>query len=323
MKAFEPRNGGYAIHYVEHEPEREKRQPNDASDRHPPPLHTITARRLIIAAGTLGSTFLLLKNHSVFPGLSKRLGTRFCGNGDLLTFAIRAYREVVGEKVPRVIDPGYGTVITSAIRVGDELDGEEGRGFYIEDAGFPEFVTWMLQVFDSPGTLWRWRMVLNRLLRSWLSKDPETDIGAEISQLLGRTDLSAGVLPLLGMGRDIPDGKMLLRGNRLDVDWKRGRSGPYFDRVRETSKNVARELGAQFKDNPSWYLSRVITVHPLGGCPMGRNEGEGVVDSYGEVFNHPGLYVADGSVMPGPVGPNPSLTIAALADRFATRILEK
>jgi cholesterol oxidase len=323
VKAFEPRNGGYAIHYVEHEPEREKRQPNDASDRHPPPLHTITARRLIIAAGTLGSTFLLLKNHSVFPGLSKRFGTRFCGNGDLLTFAIRAYREVVGEKVPRVIDPGYGTVITSAIRVGDELDGEEGRGFYIEDAGFPEFVTWMLQVFDSPGTLWRWRMVLNRLLRSWLSKDPETDIGAEISQLLGRTDLSAGVLPLLGMGRDIPDGKMLLRGNRLDVDWKRGRSGPYFDRVRETSKNVARELGAQFKDNPSWYLSRVITVHPLGGCPMGRNEGEGVVDSYGEVFNHPGLYVADGSVMPGPVGPNPSLTIAALADRFATRILEK
>ena len=32
---------------------------------------------------------------------------------------------------------------------------------------------------------------------------------------------------------------------------------------------------------------------------------------------------ADGSVMPGPVGPNPSLTIAALADRFADRILEQ
>jgi cholesterol oxidase len=54
---------------------------------------------------------------------------------------------------------------------------------------------------------------------------------------------------------------------------------------------------------------------------MGRNEHEGVVDSSGQVFNYPGLYVADGSVMPGPVGPNPSLTIAALADRFADRIL--
>jgi cholesterol oxidase len=66
----------------------------------------------------------------------------------------------------------------------------------------------------------------------------------------------------------------------------------------------------------------VITVHPLGGCPMGRSASEGVVDASGNVFGYPGLYVADGSVMPGPVGPNPSLTIAALADRFADRILE-
>jgi cholesterol oxidase len=50
---------------------------------------------------------------------------------------------------------------------------------------------------------------------------------------------------------------------------------------------------------------------------MGRDASTGVVDSWGEVFGHPGLIVADGSVMPGPVGANPSLTIAALADRFA------
>jgi cholesterol oxidase len=40
------------------------------------------------------------------------------------------------------------------------------------------------------------------------------------------------------------------------------------------------------------------------------------------VFGVPGLYVADGSVMPGPVGANPSLTIAALAERFAQRMVE-
>ena len=50
---------------------------------------------------------------------------------------------------------------------------------------------------------------------------------------------------------------------------------------------------------------------------MGRDAGEGVVDPYGNVFGYPGLHIADGSVMPGPVGPNPSFTIAALADRFA------
>ena len=66
----------------------------------------------------------------------------------------------------------------------------------------------------------------------------------------------------------------------------------------------------------------MITVHPLGGARMGRSDEEGVVDPYGRVFNLPGLHVADGSVMPGPIGPNPSLTIAAMADRFADAILE-
>ena len=68
---------------------------------------------------------------------------------------------------------------------------------------------------------------------------------------------------------------------------------------------------------------RIITVHPVGGAPMGRDRSVGVCDSYGEVFGHPGLYIADGAVMPGPVGPNPSLTIAALADRMCTRLLEQ
>ncbi|MFL6131492.1 MAG: GMC oxidoreductase, partial [Nocardioidaceae bacterium] len=49
----------------------------------------------------------------------------------------------------------------------------------------------------------------------------------------------------------------------------------------------------------------------------------GVVDTSGEVFGCPRLFVADGSVMPGPVGANPSLTIAALADRFADALIER
>jgi cholesterol oxidase len=88
-------------------------------------------------------------------------------------------------------------------------------------------------------------------------------------------------------------------------------------------RDIARTLQATFVVNPTFYFNRVVTVHPLGGCPMGRDEREGVVDPYGEVFNYPGLYVADGSVMPGPVGPNPSLTIAALANRFADRMIDQ
>ena len=48
-----------------------------------------------------------------------------------------------------------------------------------------------------------------------------------------------------------------------------------------------------------------------------------MVDAFGRVFGHPGLHIADGSVMPGAVGANPSLTIAALADRFADAILDR
>jgi cholesterol oxidase len=48
-----------------------------------------------------------------------------------------------------------------------------------------------------------------------------------------------------------------------------------------------------------------------------------VVDTWGEVFGRRGLFVTDGAVLPGPVGPNPSLTIAALADRFAARMVER
>lgn len=56
---------------------------------------------------------------------------------------------------------------------------------------------------------------------------------------------------------------------------------------------------------------------------MAETPAEGVCDPYGEVFGHPGLYVLDGAALPGPVGANPSLTIAAFADRAATAILER
>ena len=60
-----------------------------------------------------------------------------------------------------------------------------------------------------------------------------------------------------------------------------------------------------------------VTAHVLGGAVMGRGPEEGVVDEHHEVFGHPGLYVADASVIPANLGVNPSLTITALAERFA------
>jgi cholesterol oxidase len=227
-----------------------------------------------------------------------------------------------GKRVPNVLDTAHAPVITSRIRVPDEVDGGEGRGFYLEDAGQPEFVSWMLQLLDAPQAALAQVKNLPKLVGNFISHK-DTDVGDEISGLIGDCAESAGFLPLLGMGRDIPEGIMSLKDGGLAVDWKKnGASKEYFERVRDVSQAVAEELGGTFLDNPIWLLSRVVTVHALGGAPMGRDDNEGVVDPYGRVYNHPGLHIADGSVMPGPVGPNPSLTIAGLADRFADAILE-
>jgi cholesterol oxidase len=308
VKTFRPRDGGaFEIDYVVHEPDREGVEPRPA---------TITADTLVISAGTLGSTYLLLKNRDAFGGLSPALGTHFCGNGDLLTFAMRCRDHV---------EPDFGPVITSAIRFGDAADGDgsDGRGFYIEDAGYPSFMSWMLQAADEPRALWLWRKAAMRFLWKWIRRQPQPDISGAVSSFFGDAALSAGLLPLLGMGRDVPDGRMQLHNGLLDIDWsKDGASKDYFEKLRNAMRDLSKELGGEFHDNPLWWLSKVITVHALGGCPMAVDPSEGVVDAWGRVHGVPGLHVADGSVMPGPVGPNPSLTIAALADRFADGIIE-
>jgi hypothetical protein len=57
------------------------------------------------------------------------------------------------------------------------------------------------------------------------------------------------------------------------------------------------------------------TAHILGGCGIGLDETTGVINAKHEVFNYPGLYIADGSVIPANLGVNPSLTITAMAER--------
>ena len=183
---MEPRaGGGYSVRYREHPISPESEGSGGA--------RTLTADRLILSAGSLGSTYLLLRNRSAFPRVSKLLGTRFGGNGDYLTFALKASGESGGRRIPRVIDPGYGPTITSAARGDDELDGGEGRGFYLEDAGFPQHVAWMLQMFGLPGPLWR--LVKRRFLWDWLGESADPYLSVELSDVLGNMALSAGLLP--------------------------------------------------------------------------------------------------------------------------------
>lgn len=316
VRGFAPLpGGGYEVRYVVHEPGREGIK--TATDKLA--LHTITCDRLVLAAGTFGTTYLLLRSRAALPGLSSALGTRFCGNGDLLGLILNA-RHASGE---RPLEASRGPVITSAIRVGDELDGagSTGRGYYVQDGGYPGFIDWLAETSQFRGSLWRAVQSGARRVLSALRGGAQANISGELAALLGAGSLSNTSLPLLGMGRDVPDGVMRLKGGYLDIDWTTTTSRRYFERVRATMRALADDLGGSFLDNPLWWAKRVITAHPLGGAPMGRHDGEAVCDSYGEVFGFAGLHVLDGAAMPGPVGANPSLTIAAFADRACDKIL--
>lgn len=306
--------GGYEVGYFEHLPENEGRD-LDLDDL---PIRRITCKRLILAAGTYGTTLLLLRNRPHLRALSPALGTRFSGNGDLLTFLLP--KEDGPD--PRAFGASKGPVITGTIRIPDGADGGDGRGFYIQDGGYPAFAEWVAESANAGKNLRRIGAFVGKWLLTTFGLREDNNFGAEFSALLDEGAFSGGSLPLLGMGRDVPDGVMSLRGKRLDIDWTTETSMDYFQRVRDTMRRIADTLDVRYLDNPVWFFRKVITVHPLGGAPIGVHPAEAVCDGYGEVFGHPGLYVADGAAMPGPVGANPSLTIAAMADRAATRMLD-
>jgi cholesterol oxidase len=308
VRRFEPlEKGGYRVEYIEHEPERDCARPAEALTH-----RIVTANRLVLGAGTFGSTYLLLRNRSAFPRLSSTLGTRFSGNGDLLTFLRNARIQVHGGSIPRWLNPGFGPVITSAIPVKD---------FYIEDGGNPQFLNWLDEARGALTVGRRGAAFGLRRLIAHARGTPRSNVSADVAKLFGGGVRSSTWLPMLAMGRDVPDGVMRLKAGDLDLDWTMRSSSAYFARVEDALRQIAHVLGANLQRWPLRLFQRVITVHPLGGCPMGADDEDGVVDHRGEVFGYPGLYVVDGSVMRGPVGPNPSLTIAAFADRAAEGML--
>jgi len=93
----------------------------------------------------------------------------------------------------------------------------------------------------------------------------------------------------------------------------------YLPIAQEAAGILADELGGEPQNVISEVLLRTpATAHILGGCCIGSSSEHGVIDERHEVFGYPGLYVCDGSVVPGNLRVNPSLTITALAERFTS-----
>lgn len=264
---------------------------------------TVEARRVILAAGSLGSTEILLRSRDEYRTLRRlprALGFGWGSNGDFLTPAIYQSREVL---------PTVGPTITAAI---DFLDGDnDGARYFVEDGGFPDVVG----------------NYIGERVRARSSGRAQRRFFAALSGALGKHPL-ANVMPWFGQAIDGSDGRLYL-GRRwlapwkrtLKLDWNPARSELSIGAMVAMHKKLSNATGGQAKVPGSWLVFKnLVTPHPLGGCNMATGPAAGVVDHRGAVFGHEGLYVMDGSIIPRPIGLNPSKTIAALAER-ATELL--
>jgi cholesterol oxidase len=287
---------------------------------------TVSAKILIVSAGSLGSTELLLRSKHGYrngrkkipptlPDLSDMLGRYFSGNGDF---------GAGGFETNRTTNPMTGPTITSVVDYRDKL---EGHGFIIEDGGFPDILRAFLRRTSGGYASGRaWLRALKEIFNVGGSERLAKGI---FKQLLNQLDFDAvrDNLLYLAMGIDAADGEMSIdeEGN-LEINWNNRHSMPLFREMEKTLRELTESprpgLDGNLMLNPTWSAQKhLITVHPLGGCPMGDDVAKGVVDADGQVFNYSNLYVVDGSIVPSALGPNPSKTIGALAERISEHII--
>ncbi len=279
---------------------------------------SVSARRVVVSAGTLGSNELLLRCRDVFrtlPRISDNLGRRFSGNGDFLSF-------VFGGK--RAADPNYGPVITQATDFNLFSNFDRSRAFVLEDASYPAFGSWFIEALPSFSHLSAFWKTLKDTVRRLFSGASFGRIGFALGDLLSE-DLSYNASVLLCMGLDNANGVARLNANGyLDVDWPRRANMPLYNAILDSGRRFRDQVGAKtFFAMPNWWWPsrKNITVHALGGCRLADSPAEGVTsakpEEMGQVFGYKGLYVADGSIVPTALGANPIATISALSERVA------
>jgi cholesterol oxidase len=285
----------------------------------------VTADVVVLAAGTMGSTEILLRSRQECGlAVSHRLGCRFSGNGDVIGFGYDTDRAVNGVgrgSRQTVADAAVGPCITGMI---DRRDRRElADRLIVQDAAIPGLLgrllplAFLLTEEAEEGEEEEDRPVKRGLAKAWrkLASVPFGPYHGPVSR-------SATYLVMSG---DDDHGQMRLRGDHVGVDWPGVGGRPVFARDNSDLAELARSLDGTYLANPLWFGGRdLITVHPLGGCAMADGAEAGVVNHKGQVFAgargesvHDGLYVADGSIVPAPLGVNPFLTIAALAERNA------
>ncbi len=302
----------------------------------------VKARKVILAAGTLGSPEILLRSRTAELAFSNMLGERFSCNGDNIAALHQLARPAhCTDDQHRALDERrVGPTITNMVKVAAD---EKQPGFWVQEFSVPAPLKRLFAELVTTGHSLSRLQTADCSLHG-MEKDSALDPCAVDEDAMERTllvglighDSASGVLQLR---QAAADANLYAQEGTVQIVWPEARTGQYLTAAYELFKAHAKAVfpGASIVANPMWRLlpdklenlvsqplGPVLTVHPLGGCFMGTPETPGVVDELGRVLDlrnyqddpwQGSLVVLDGSIIAGSLGANPSLTISALALR--------
>ena len=284
--------------------------------------HTVSAEIVVLAAGTLGSTEILLRSKAAGVPLSDQLGQHFSGNGDVLGYSYGCLQEIRGvghgRRDPRDAE-AVGPAVTGQIDMRSQP--ELNDGIVIHEIATPGALSNLL-----PQALAKTGVALGKVTGASLGEALAEDEAEIESVFLGPYDEAANrTQAYLVTTHERGSGSMRLENGRLRLEWPHVGRQPVFEKVNQTLAEATRALGGSYRINPVWstvFSRDLITLHPLGGCVMADDAMQGVVNDKGQVFRgasgasvYEGLYVCDGSTVPRSLGVAPLLTISALSER--------
>jgi choline dehydrogenase-like flavoprotein len=255
-------------------------------------LH-ITARAVVVAAGTLFTPGLLRRNG--LAGRSGQLGKNLSIHPAAGVFARFAERIAGWDAIPQ----GYG------------IEDFHDEGLLFEGVATPlEFamgaapimgpeLTALAEAFDQVASF------------GFLVEDSSRGVVSEaFGEPLIRYRLNQADVSRIKQGVDIL-ARVFLAAGASEV------LTPIAGAERITSADALAQLRAR---NLSALDLDLSAYHPLGTARMGAAPATSVVGADHQVHDLPGLYVVDGSAVPSALGVNPQVTIMALATRAAQLI---
>ncbi|MBK8027525.1 MAG: GMC family oxidoreductase [Chloroflexi bacterium] len=270
----------------------------------------VRTRGVVVSAHALGTMKLLFRCrdiHRTLPRLSKCLGTNVRTNSEAL---------VGSTSWDTKTDYSTGPAITSIFALDDITRVEPVR--YPRGSSFMKLLA--IPMIDRADTL------LKRTVKTLLHGI--THPGEFLyTKLFSRWSERSTILLIM----QTAESTMRMRlGRHVFTGFQRGlvtevpvgtSMSPNVDITHRLTRRFADKTQGIAQDTiPETLLGIPATAHLIGGVPMGASEDDGVVNTRCEVFNYPGLYVIDGSIIPANPGVNPSLTITALAEYAMSHI---